>query len=343
MSLQNNIYSLVVPATNADFNKHVYYQVYASTNSTLIINGTFVTLKAGRTLNIVVNNIAVATGTVYLLGEKLDVPNDTSIIGGSYTITGTTASSEMLETPPIDGYAFWFRADGLSTGTTNNYGIVDSSGSVAQLTDLGSGTIIATQLIGNKQPILVESMIGTRSRKAIRFSGANSTDMIINNLSGLTNNISAITMYTVAKANGSGTTQIVFYFSIGGGSTGSRADIRSSTLNIWQTGGRRLDADSPSVVSGNSSTSAFKIIGSPIDYANSNGYIYENNTLINTNTSFGTDGNTSATNSTQILIGSTGSNYLTGDIGDILVYIGYHDATKVALIHNWLNRFYGLY
>lgn len=167
--------------------------------------------------------------------------------------------------------------------------------------------------------------------------------MAINNALALTNNIGAITMYTVAKVNTGGTTQIVFSFSIGTG-TGSRADIRSSAADAFQTGGRRLDADGASTVTGNTSTSAYKIIGSPIDYTNSNAYIYENGVLVNTNTAFGTDGSTSATNSLAAFLGSSsGANYATMDVGEILTYIGYHNAAQVASVHSWLNNFYGIY
>lgn len=246
--------------------------------------------------------------------------------------------------PPINGYAFWFRADGLVAGETNRFGIADGLGSVSQLTDLGGSTITATQSTMSKQPVLISSLIGTKARKGVRFVGANATELIVNNALALTNNISAITMYVVSKINTGGTLAFPLYFSTGTSATASRCDIRSSAANAWQTSGRRLDADSVATVTGNATTATYKIIGSPIDYANSNAYIYENGALVNSNTSFQTDGNTSAANSLAVALGSTSvGNYLTGDIGEILVYIGYHDATQVAAIHTWLNNFYGIY
>lgn len=246
--------------------------------------------------------------------------------------------------PPINGYAFWFRADGLTAGATNQYGITDGAGSVSQLTDLGGSTITATQSTGSKQPALISSLIGTKTRKGVRFVGANATELIVNNALGLTNNIAGITMYAVSKVNTGGAVAPLIFFSNGTSASASRCDIRNSAANAWQTAGRRLDADSIATVTGNTTTAAYKIIGSPIDYANSNAYIYENGSLVNTNAAFQTDGSTSATNSLSAFIGSVNSaNYLTGDIGEILVYIGYHDATQVASIHTWLNNFYGIY
>lgn len=253
-------------------------------------------------------------------------------------------SSKKLIPPPISGYSFWFRADGLVAGAANSYGSVDGAGSVSQLTDLGGSTITATQSTGSKQPALISSLIGTKARKGVRFVGANATELVVNNALALTNNISGITMYTVAKVNTGGATASLMFFSTGASATASRCDIRNSAANAWQTAGRRLDADSIATVTGGASTSAYKIIGSPIDYANSNGYIYENGALVNSNTTFQTDGNVSATNALSSFIGSfNGANYLTGDIGEILVYTGYHDATQVASIHAWLNKFYGIY
>lgn len=253
-------------------------------------------------------------------------------------------SKQGLTPPPIPGYSFWFHADGLVAGSTNKYGIVDSAGSVSQLTDLGGSTITATQSTGSKQPMLVDSLIGTKARKAVRFVGANATELIVNNALALTNNISGITIYAVAKVNTGGAVAPLIGFSNGLLATASRADIRNSAADVWQTAGRRLDTDSIATVTGNTTTSAYKIIGSPIDYANSNAYIYENGALVSSNTSFQTDGNTSATDSISVRLGSFGgSNLLTGDIGMILVYISYHNATQVASVSSWANNIFGIY
>lgn len=253
-------------------------------------------------------------------------------------------SKRKLVPPPISGYSFWFRADGIIAGQETIYGSADGLGSVSQLTDLGGSTITATQSTGSKQPALISSLIGTKARKGVRFVGANATELIVNNALALTNNISGITMYAVAKVNTGGAVAPLIFFSNGTSASASRCDMRNSAADVWQTAGRRLDADGISVVNGQSSTASYKIIGSAIDYANSNGYIYENNVMTSNNTAFSTDGNTSAANSLSAFIGSVNSaNYLTGDIGEILVYIGYHDATQVASIHAWLNKFYGIY
>lgn len=252
-------------------------------------------------------------------------------------------SKRKLTPPPIPGYSFWFRADGLGLGTINSYGSVDSAGSVSKLSDLGGGTIYADQTTGSKQPTLVTSTIGTKNRKAIRFVGANANEMAINNALALTNNIGAITMYTVAKINTGGTTSILLYFSTGASASNSRVDVRSSAADVWVGAGRKLDADSIATVTGNSSTSAYKIVAVSVDYTSSNAYIYENGALVSSNTTFQTDGSTSATNSLSVSIGtSNGGNYLTGDVGEILTYIGYHDATQIAAMSTWLNNFYGL-
>ena len=245
--------------------------------------------------------------------------------------------------PPISGYAFWFRADGLVAGASNRYGSVDGANGVSQLNDLGGSIITATQSTGSKQPTLFSSTIGTKNRKAIRFVSANATEFVVNNANALTNNISGITIYVVSKVNTGGTNQFSIFFSTVSSGT-ARADIRSLVANTWQTSGRRLDADAVQTVAGAASTSAFKILGGAIDYTNSNAVHYENGAAVNTNTSFSTDGSTSAANSASVTIGSAAStNYMNADIGEILVYIGYHDATQVAAVHAWLNNFYGLY
>jgi len=79
-----HVNTIIVASIDADFTKHVYNQVYASADAVVTINGVVVTLKAGLTLDIIINDIIPAVG-VFLLGKPINIythsPNLGSING----------------------------------------------------------------------------------------------------------------------------------------------------------------------------------------------------------------------------------------------------------------------
>lgn len=75
----NDIHSIIVAASNANFSAHTYTQVYAGAAATPTINGIAVTMAAGSLLNIKVKSIS-ATANVYLLGENQDVTQGSMIL-----------------------------------------------------------------------------------------------------------------------------------------------------------------------------------------------------------------------------------------------------------------------
>ena len=76
----NDIHSIIVPATAANFTAHTYTQIFAGATATPTINGVVVTMSAGSTIAIKINSIS-ATANVYLLGENQNVGQGSLIIG----------------------------------------------------------------------------------------------------------------------------------------------------------------------------------------------------------------------------------------------------------------------
>lgn len=76
----NDIHSIIVSATDADFTAHTYTQVFAGATATPTINGVVVTMAASSIINIKVRTIS-ATANVYLLGENQNVTQGSLIIG----------------------------------------------------------------------------------------------------------------------------------------------------------------------------------------------------------------------------------------------------------------------
>lgn len=68
----NDIHSIILPASDANFTAHTYTQVYAGAAATPTINGISVTMGAGSVLNLHLKSIS-ATANVYVLGENQDV------------------------------------------------------------------------------------------------------------------------------------------------------------------------------------------------------------------------------------------------------------------------------
>ena len=248
-----------------------------------------------------------------------------------------------FSSPPISGYSYWFRADGLVNGINNSYGIADGSGNISQFKDLGGSVIDATQATGIQQPLLVSGVIGTNSRKCIRFDGSND-DLVINNADTLTNNAGGATIFLVGKTRTGGSLQFPFYINNGSGLGSARFAIDSSAANAWELRVRRLDADGAGVLAGGSSTSAFKIVAGVMDWTNGDGFIYENRVLVNSNTSLTSAGSTSATNSLVSRLGElNATNNWAGDAGEYLYYPFALTQVQVEEVSDWINEFYGIY
>ncbi len=75
MPLLNDIHSIIVAASDANFTAHSYTEIYAGTNSTPIINGVSVTMSSGSSIKIKIKSISGGVAC-YLLGENLNTQSD---------------------------------------------------------------------------------------------------------------------------------------------------------------------------------------------------------------------------------------------------------------------------
>lgn len=246
--------------------------------------------------------------------------------------------------PPVGGYKFWFRADGLVKGVTNGYGITDGSGNISQLTDLGGSNITATQAVGVLQPTLVENLIGAKNRKGIRFTNLALQTLVLNNALGLVNNVSGYTIFSVPKTTTGGSTEITIYWSTNASASSSRVDLRSASTDKWAAQARDVDSDAATSATGNTSLTNFKIVCAATDFSGGNIYEYENGSQV-ASAALLHSGNTSASNSAAAYIASLNgtSNYWVGDTGEFLVYNTKLSDTDIKATMTWLNKFYGIY
>lgn len=80
----NDINTIIVSATSANLSAHTYTEIYGgSAGCTATINGVSVNIAAGSNLYIVINSITGGSGC-YLLGEKINVFQGSTGLGGIY-------------------------------------------------------------------------------------------------------------------------------------------------------------------------------------------------------------------------------------------------------------------
>ena len=80
VGIYNEIYSIIVPATQANFTAHTYTNLYSSVATTVTINGQAVDLAAGSQLGIRIRSISATPG-VYLIGNNFNNSSDAVILG----------------------------------------------------------------------------------------------------------------------------------------------------------------------------------------------------------------------------------------------------------------------
>ena len=102
MGMGNQIFSIIVSASSANFTAHTYSRVYSTINTTPIINGSLISMAAGTSLPMNVSSISPTTG-VFLLGDKVNVATDTPIIGGSYSTMGAREQTILYEPFGLNG------------------------------------------------------------------------------------------------------------------------------------------------------------------------------------------------------------------------------------------------
>lgn len=251
-------------------------------------------------------------------------------------IPGILASTgRFLDVAALSNCALWLDASDAST-------ITQSSGSVSQINDKSGNGRNYPQGTSTNQP-----RIDTHTQNGLAvldFDGAG--DRFVLSPGGLGRNVGGMTIYVVAKPDSISAARTLFQFSNGTNSTQARASLRLTSASKAEVGGRRLDANSFASVAGasNVSTSTFSVFTGVLDYTNSDAFIYLNQSLDGSTTSFQTDGSTSNTDALDSIIGCNLSRneFFDGQIAELIVFHEAHNADQRALIWAYLNRKWGL-
>jgi hypothetical protein len=203
------------------------------------------------------------------------------------------------------------------------------SGACSQWNDRSSNAWHFTQGTGANRPLIVTG--GLNGRRTIRFDGTN--DTMINTSSGaldIMRNTGAGWAFVVYKClAASVNTNFLFHVPNGLSSGNARFSLAAGTAgtpNRSIMNVRRLDADSGVNLNGSTDFgTAWTMALLLMDWANGDGFVYENGALANSNTSLTSTGSTSNTASlTAIALGASGAstNHADSEVASIIVGAG---------------------
>jgi hypothetical protein len=229
----------------------------------------------------------------------------------------------------LSGLKFWLNNDSLAG---NNGDLVNLWTNAAAANGFTNG-------VSGAAPFLTNSVVN--GRPAVAFDGANDNLCATGGHSAL-NNVGSASVFIVSKRNASGTGKALFDLSISA-SANARLILFAAPTTI-QVGGRRLDADSYFGSDTAGYPSGFVLYAVQPVWSSSDAYCWTNGVQAIADTTWGTDGNTSATDSLAVSIGaSRTSEYWSGWIAEFLVYVPALSEGERQLIEAYLRSKFNLW
>lgn len=261
-----------------------------------------------------------------------------------------------------------FSLSGAPAGLKYNTDATDFPGLVAwhdasQETGFTNGQTLgtATDWSGNSRtvkqdasPSAVKWYTNVKNGNGV-FRCSDTTNDELNRLIGEGNSLT-----TQWQNKGYGVVAVVFKTNKGATTKGDVVFIEDGTNGVGRFGcavsetgltgqftlfGRRLDSDAAQFLSGGTVTSGnWYIIIIRVEWANAKAWLYVNNNLLNSTTSFQTAGLTSNTESWSVDIsGSHGASYMDGDYGEVAWYNAQWTDQNVTDMFTYLNRKWNVY
>jgi hypothetical protein len=223
----------------------------------------------------------------------------------------------MTTPADVTGLRLWLKADAI-TGLSDGAAVATWPDSSGLGNDAGEGT-------GTFQPTYQTNEVN--GLPCVRFDGTDDRLSIPGtNMLAASNNAAGLTAFAyVNLSSPSNASRDIYSISNGTDATATRIKFgqRAVTLGEWSLSGRRLDADTAQNLVGNQTQTGWQLYTVVSDWANASAFIYRNENLETSTTSWLTAGNTSATNALACRVGvapSGGSEYWIGDIAEIAVY-----------------------
>lgn len=202
---------------------------------------------------------------------------------------------------------FWFDATDLATlwQTEDTSTPVTTDGQkVGRWLDKSGNGHVLVNAVDSTRPVYNTAA----SKHWLTFDG--SDDFLTKATVNISNNIGFLTVIVaVSITSGIGTNKTLVFFSSGSSGTAAREILRASAADVPVVAGRTLDADSNVVVTG--TTDVCTGVGNPFilvgefDHANGDAFVSVGSAAPEgSNTSWHTNGNTSATDSLALTLGA---------------------------------------
>lgn len=192
----------------------------------------------------------------------------------------------------------------------------------------------------NDTSLVISHLAPTPLIQAYTFDGTTLTNLTKLNMF---RNVGGGTVFAVVKYTLSAINNPSFIATTGTSSSAHRVSLNKSSTDKFRVNSRRLDADAEaSLISSQLVSTSYYIQTGLIDYNNSNGYQYVNNTIDPQNNNFLTDGLSSNTNSQNIRIGYDNSSFLNGDIAEIIVFNRTLTTQELKNVHYYLAQKYNI-
>lgn len=248
------------------------------------------------------------------------------------------ATGRFLNIAALPNCALWLDPSDAST-------ITQSSGLVSQINDKSGNSRHFTQATGTLQP-----RIDTRTQNGLAVLDFNGDRMVLGS-NGLGRNVGAVTIYLVARIESqystAGNDGVLFNIADSSGGRG-RATIGVGQFGDFKPyifGDPQDNAWGPVLKSSSSFLPRFRIYTAVFDYANGDAFLYVDGTLEASSTTYNTPSNTANTDSASASLAAfadSGSNMPKCQITELAVFHAAHSADQRALVHEYLNRKWGL-
>jgi len=251
----------------------------------------------------------------------------------------TQVSSWLNFTPLSLNPQLWLDAADPTTITL-------SGSSVTQWDDKSGNGYNVTQGTAISRPTIATDPV--TGLTVIDFDGSND-QLIRTTATALGRAVTGLTMYAVHKPDvltspGAGGRQVARIDVSGSGLARASVGV-ASVANKFYAQGRTLDADSLIRINGSNKTTGswYSHIG-VFDYANTSLFLYVNNILDASTTSFQTATTTSNTNSNNLKIGAqtTSTELYDGQIAEVFVFHSAHDTNTRNTMISYLHSKWGV-
>jgi len=225
-----------------------------------------------------------------------------------------------------------------------NMGVKLATGNgVSKLWDFSGNSNHATQNTGANQPVWTSNQHGTKSG----LVGESSKYLNLTSLS-TARNIGALTMVAVVKRTGDTpgyNGAIISYSTNNSGYGRGLINVLYST-NKFTCGGRRLDEDPAYYLTGGGASTNTTLLVADFRYSTSGLYLYKNGSLLDSSTSFQTDGNTSDTDSAYAGLMSfshPSSTYFPGVLFTAIIFTATLSESQRNILSTTINTYYSIY